>query len=46
MEIEDNLKILDIILLDKKNIDNVLKVVLLKKIGDLFLEKIDVKFFF
>lgn len=45
VEIEDNSKILDTISLDKKNIDNVLKVVLLKKIGDSFLEKTDVKFF-
>jgi 3-dehydroquinate synthase len=45
VEIEENSKILDTISLDKKNIDNVLKVVLLKKIGDSFLEKTDVKFF-
>lgn len=45
VEIEDNSKILDTIALDKKNIDNVLKVVLLKKIGDSFLEKTNVKFF-
>ncbi|AGX41694.1 3-dehydroquinate synthase [Clostridium saccharobutylicum] len=45
VEIEDNSKILDTISLDKKNIDNVLKVVLLKRIGDSFLEKTDVKFF-
>ena len=36
---------IDTISLDKKNIDNVLKVVLLKSIGDSFLEKTSIEFF-
>ncbi|OOM77273.1 3-dehydroquinate synthase [Clostridium puniceum] len=44
-EIEDGSLILDTIALDKKNIDNVLKVVLLKNIGESYLEKTNVKFF-
>jgi 3-dehydroquinate synthase len=45
VEIKDTSAILDTISLDKKNIDNVLKVVLLKNIGESFLEKTNVKFF-
>jgi 3-dehydroquinate synthase len=45
VEIKDNSAILDTIALDKKNIDNVLKVVLLKNIGESFLEKTSVEFF-
>ena len=44
-EVEEFNKILDIISLDKKNIDNALKVVLLKKIGDSYLERTSVEFF-
>ncbi len=43
--INDNSVILDTIALDKKNIDNVLKIVLLKNIGEAFLEKTNVEFF-
>lgn len=43
--IRHNSEVLETISLDKKNIDNVLKVVLLKKIGESFLEKTNVKFF-
>jgi 3-dehydroquinate synthase len=45
VEIDENSAILDTIALDKKNIDNVLKVVLLKNIGESFLEKTSVEFF-
>lgn len=45
VEIKDNSAILETIALDKKNIDNVLKVVLLKNIGESFLEKTSVEFF-
>lgn len=45
VEIEDSSAILDTIALDKKNIDNVLKVVLLKSIGESYLEKTNVEFF-
>lgn len=45
VEIKDSSKILETISLDKKNIDDVLKVVLLKSIGKSFLEKTSVKFF-
>ncbi|HCW54661.1 MAG TPA: 3-dehydroquinate synthase [Clostridium sp.] len=45
VEINEKSVILDTISLDKKNIDNVLKVVLLKSIGDSFLEKTSVDFF-
>lgn len=45
VEIDDSTEILDTIALDKKNIDNVLKVVLLKNIGESFLEKTNVEFF-
>ncbi len=45
VEIKDNSAILDTIALDKKNIDNSLKVVLLKNIGESFLEKTSVEFF-
>jgi len=45
VEIDDNSVISDTIALDKKNIDNVLKVVLLKNIGESFLEKTNVEFF-
>ncbi|EKQ56464.1 MULTISPECIES: 3-dehydroquinate synthase [unclassified Clostridium] len=45
VEIEDGSAILNTIALDKKNIDNVLKVVLLKNIGESFLEKTNVEFF-
>ena len=45
VEIEESSSILDTIALDKKNIDNVLKVVLLKNIGESYLEKTNVKFF-
>lgn len=44
-EIDDNSEILGTIALDKKNIDNVLKVVLLKSMGESFLEKTNVDFF-
>ena len=44
-KISDNAAVLETISLDKKNIDNVLKVVLLKRIGESFLEKTDIKFF-
>ena len=43
--ISDNSAVLETISLDKKNIDNVLKVVLLKKIGESFLEKTNIEFF-
>lgn len=45
VEINDSSAILDTIALDKKNIDNVLKVVLLNNIGESFLEKTNVNFF-
>jgi len=45
VEIDDSSVISDTIALDKKNIDNVLKVVLLKNIGESFLEKTNVEFF-
>jgi len=45
VEIEDSSSILDTIALDKKNIDNVLKVVVLKSIGESYLEKTNVEFF-
>ncbi len=45
VEIKDNSAILETIALDKKNIDNSLKVVLLKNIGESFLEKTSVEFF-
>ncbi len=45
VEINEKSVILDTISLDKKNIDNVLKVVLLKSIGESFLEKTSVEFF-
>ena len=45
VEINDNSAISDTIALDKKNIDNVLKVVLLKNIGESYLEKTNVEFF-
>ncbi|MBE6063756.1 MAG: 3-dehydroquinate synthase [Clostridium butyricum] len=45
VEINEKSVILDTISLDKKNIDNVLKVVLLKSIGKSFLEKTNVEFF-
>ena len=45
VEIEESSEILDTIALDKKNIDNVLKVVLLKGIGESYLEKTNVEFF-
>lgn len=45
VDIDDNTEILNIIALDKKNIDNVLQVVLLKNIGESFLEKTNVEFF-
>lgn len=45
VEINESSAILDTIALDKKNIDNVLKVVLLKNIGESYLEKTNVKFF-
>jgi 3-dehydroquinate synthase len=45
VEIEESSSVLDTIALDKKNIDNVLKVVLLKNIGESYLEKTNVKFF-
>jgi 3-dehydroquinate synthase len=45
VEIADSSAILDTIALDKKNIDNVLKVVLLKEIGESYLEKTNVEFF-
>lgn len=45
VEVDDNSAILDTIALDKKNIDNVLKVVLLNNIGESFLEKTNVEFF-
>ncbi len=44
-EVKDFNKILDIIALDKKNIDNALKVVLLRKIGQSYLERTSVEFF-
>lgn len=43
--ISNNSMILETISLDKKNIDSVLKVVLLKKIGESFLEKTNTEFF-
>lgn len=43
--IEESSKIIETISLDKKNIDNVLKVVLLESIGKSFLEKTNVEFF-
>lgn len=45
VNIEEKSEILDTISLDKKNIDNVLKVVLLKEIGESFLENTNVDFF-
>ena len=45
VEISDSSAILDTIALDKKNIDNVLKVVLLKNIGESYLEKTNLEFF-
>ncbi len=45
VEINDSSEVLDTIALDKKNIDNVLKVVLLKAIGESYLEKTNVEFF-
>lgn len=45
VEINDSSAILDTIALDKKNIDNVLKVVLLKNIGESYLEETNVEFF-
>ncbi|MGN0143999.1 MAG: 3-dehydroquinate synthase family protein, partial [Clostridium sp.] len=45
VQIDEKSKIIDTISLDKKNIDNVLKVVLLKSIGKSFLEKTSVEFF-
>lgn len=45
VEINEKSVILDTISLDKKNIDNVLKVVILKAIGESFLEKTSVEFF-
>lgn len=45
VEINEKSVILDTISLDKKNIDNVLKVVLLKSIGESFLEKTSIGFF-
>lgn len=45
VEINDSCSVLETIALDKKNIDNVLKVVLLKEIGESYLEKTNVEFF-
>ena len=45
VHIEESSQIIETISLDKKNIDNVLKVVLLKSIGKSFLEKTNVEFF-
>ncbi|AOR24492.1 3-dehydroquinate synthase [Clostridium taeniosporum] len=45
IDIENLDKILETISLDKKNIDNVLKVVLLKEIGDAFLQNTNIDFF-
>lgn len=45
VEIKEASVIIDTIALDKKNIDNVLKIVLLKNIGESFLEKTSVEFF-
>ena len=45
VKIDESSKILETISLDKKNIDNVLKVVLLESIGKSFLEKTSVEFF-
>ena len=45
VHVEESSKIIETISLDKKNIDNVLKVVLLKSIGKSFLEKTNVEFF-
>ncbi len=45
VQIDEKSKIIETISLDKKNIDNVLKVVLLESIGKSFLEKTNVKFF-
>lgn len=45
VNIEEKSQILDTISLDKKNIDNVLKVVLLKEIGESFLENTNIDFF-
>ena len=45
VDIKDNNKIIDTISLDKKNIDNVLKVVLIKTMGEAYLEKTTVDFF-
>ena len=45
VKIDEKSKIIETISLDKKNIDNVLKVVLLKSIGESFLEKTNVEFF-
>lgn len=43
--IKESSAILDTIALDKKNIDNVLKVVLIKTMGEAYLEKTNVEFF-
>lgn len=43
--IKESSDILDTISLDKKNIDNVLKVVLIKTMGEAYLEKTTVDFF-
>ena len=45
VQIEEKSQIIETISLDKKNIDNVLKVVLLESIGKSFLEKTNVEFF-
>ncbi|SFD15584.1 3-dehydroquinate synthase [Clostridium uliginosum] len=45
VDIKDNSEILETIALDKKNIDDVLKVVLLKNMGEAFLENTNVEFF-
>ena len=45
VKIDESSKILETISLDKKNIDNVLKVVLLESIGKSFLEKTNLEFF-
>lgn len=45
VQIDEKSKIIETISLDKKNIDNVLKVVLLESIGKSFLEKTSVEFF-
>lgn len=44
-EVNEYDKILDTIALDKKNIDNALKVVLLKEIGKAYLERTNIDFF-